>query len=64
MITDEEMFRTFNMGWGFAIIVDKKDADKALGILEKAGAEAEHVGNVTAEKRIEICYGDKRIILQ
>ena len=63
-ITDEEMFRTFNMGWGFAIIVDKKDADKALNILEKAGAQAERIGNVTGKQRIEINYGDKRIALQ
>jgi phosphoribosylformylglycinamidine cyclo-ligase len=63
-VTDEEMFRTFNMGWGFAIIVDKKDADKTLNILKKAGAEAEQMGNVTAKQRIEIRYGEKRITLQ
>ncbi len=62
-ISDEEMFKTFNMGWGFAIIVDKKDADKALSILEKARAEAENMGNVTDTHRIEINYGDKRITL-
>ena len=27
-ITDEEMFRTFNMGWGFAVIVDRAEKDK------------------------------------
>jgi phosphoribosylformylglycinamidine cyclo-ligase len=63
-ITDEEMFRTFNMGWGFAIIVDKKDADKALNILEETGAQADRIGNVTGKQRIEIKYGDKRIALQ
>jgi phosphoribosylformylglycinamidine cyclo-ligase len=63
-VTDEEMFRTFNMGWGFAIIVDKKDTDKALNILEKAGAQAEQIGNVTAKQRIAINYEDKRISLQ
>ena len=63
-ITDEEMFRTFNMGWGFAIIVDNKDAEKALGILEKAGAQAEQIGNVTGKQGIAINYGDKRIALQ
>ena len=61
-VTDEEMFRTFNMGWSFAIIIDKKDADKTLGVLEKAGVEAEQIGNVTAKQRIEIRHGDKRII--
>jgi phosphoribosylformylglycinamidine cyclo-ligase len=63
-VTDEEMFRTFNMGWGFAIIIDKKDADKTLGILEKAGAEAEQMGKVTNRQGVKICHGDKRITLQ
>lgn len=63
-ITDEEMFRTFNMGWGFAIIVDKKDEDNALSILNRAEAEAEQIGYVTDKKRVEICYGDKRLTLQ
>ncbi len=62
-VTDEEMFRTFNMGWGFAVIVDKKDADRAVSILNKASAEAESVGNVTGKQGIEIHYGDKRITL-
>ena len=26
-ITDEEMLKTFNMGWGFAVVVDKNDED-------------------------------------
>ncbi len=62
-ITDEEMFRTFNMGWGFAIIVDKKDADTALSALEKGGAEAEQIGKVTSKQKIEIRYKNKRILL-
>ena len=62
-VTDEEMFRTFNMGWGFAIIVDKKEEDTALRVLAKAGAEAEHVGNVTGKPGIDIRHGDKRIAL-
>jgi phosphoribosylformylglycinamidine cyclo-ligase len=63
-VTDEEMFRAFNMGWGFAIIVDKTDMEKAVDALETAGAQAERIGNVTGKQRIEINYGDKRIALQ
>jgi phosphoribosylformylglycinamidine cyclo-ligase len=62
-ITNEEMFRTFNMGWGFAIITDKKDVDKTLGILEKTGAEPEQIGEVTGTQGIEIQHGGKKIIL-
>src|SRR3990172_5286363 len=59
-ITDEEMFRTFNMGWGFAIIIDKKDKDKTLSTLEKTDAEPEQIGKVTGNQGVEIhCDGKK-----
>lgn len=63
-ITDEEMFKTFNMGWGFALIVDKADRDKALDVLEKTGIQAEEIGYVTDTEGIKILYKDKRIILK
>jgi phosphoribosylformylglycinamidine cyclo-ligase len=63
-ITDEEMFKTFNMGWGFAIIVDEKNMDKAVDILEKNGAQAEPIGYVTDSKGIKILYRNRKIILK
>jgi phosphoribosylformylglycinamidine cyclo-ligase len=63
-ITDEEMFRTFNMGWGFAIILDKTDTEKALSVLEKAGAQPEQIGKVTAEQKIVIYHKNKKMILE
>jgi len=63
-ITDEEMFKTFNMGWGFAIIVDKADRDKAVDVLEKTGTPAEEIGYVTDTEEIKILYEDKRIVLK
>jgi phosphoribosylformylglycinamidine cyclo-ligase len=62
-ITDKEMFRTFNMGWGFAIIVDKKDTDEALNVLEKTGAQPEQIGKVTDTQKIKICHDHKTIVL-
>jgi phosphoribosylformylglycinamidine cyclo-ligase len=62
-ITDEEMFRTFNMGWGFAIIVDKKGTDKALSILEKEDAKPEQIGKVTNKQKIAIQHNGKQITL-
>ncbi len=62
-VTDGEMFKTFNMGWGFAIIVDKTDADKALDALEKAAAEAEVIGNVTATPRVTIRHKTTKLVL-
>jgi phosphoribosylformylglycinamidine cyclo-ligase len=62
-IADEEMFKTFNMGWGFAIIVDKADTDKAIMALEKTGAQPEQIGKVTIKGRIEVLRKNKRIVL-
>ncbi|MGB9694134.1 MAG: phosphoribosylformylglycinamidine cyclo-ligase [Fervidobacterium sp.] len=63
-ITDEEMFKTFNMGWGFAVIVDRKDVDKAVSLLEKGGVKAEPIGHVTDSKGIRILYRDRKIVLK
>lgn len=57
------MFSIFNMGWGFAIIIDKKDANKILDLLNKLKVEAEIIGEVVKEKKIIINYQDKKIIL-
>jgi phosphoribosylformylglycinamidine cyclo-ligase len=63
-VTDQEMFKTFNMGWGFAIIVDKTDADGTLDILEKSKTDAGKIGSVTASERIKVLYKDKEIIVK
>jgi len=63
-ITDEEMFKTFNMGWGFALIVDKKDGERTMDVLEKAGVQAEEIGHVTRAEGVKILYKNKRIILK
>jgi phosphoribosylformylglycinamidine cyclo-ligase len=62
-VTDEEMFKTFNMGWGFAIIVNKTDTDKALNTLQQENAKPEIIGNVTDKQTVEIQYKNKKIIL-
>jgi phosphoribosylformylglycinamidine cyclo-ligase len=63
-IADEEMFKTFNMGWGFAVIVDKRDRDKAVDVLEKSEIQAEQIGRIKKSKGISIVYGDKKILLK
>jgi len=64
VIADEEMFGTFNMGWGFGVIVDKTDCDTALGVLEQSGYGVERIGMVTGRERVvEIVRGEKRLIL-
>jgi phosphoribosylformylglycinamidine cyclo-ligase len=62
-VTDEEMFRTFNMGWGFGIIVDKADQETAMDILKKAGAAPEQIGKITNKPEITIQHGGKKLVL-
>ena len=63
IITDEEMFKTFNMGWGFGIIVGKTEIDKAVDTLKQDGSKPEIIGKVTDKQTVEIHYQNKRMIL-
>jgi len=62
-ITDKEMFTTFNMGWGFGIIIDKADKDTALGVLEKNNAQPEVIGKITDTPQVTIKHGSKKLSL-
>ncbi|MBI2970867.1 MAG: phosphoribosylformylglycinamidine cyclo-ligase [Candidatus Aenigmarchaeota archaeon] len=58
-ITAKEMFSTFNMGWGFAVIVRQEDSDTALGLLK----HAEIIGSVTGKQHIIISHEKKDMVL-
>lgn len=62
-ISDEEMFKTFNMGWGFALVVDKADADDVIEILQKNDAHAEQIGRVSDSSGVSVLYDGKKMIL-
>ena len=62
-ISDEEMFKTFNMGWGFGIIVDKTDTDKAMNTIEQDSVKTEIIGKVTDKQKVEVQYQNKKMIL-
>lgn len=62
-IPDDEMFKTFNMGWGFAVVVSDTRKDETLDLLERSGVEAEQIGRVTASSNIVIKYRNKKILL-
>ncbi|HBT38842.1 MAG: Phosphoribosylformylglycinamidine cyclo-ligase [Thermotoga sp. 50_1627] len=55
MIDESEMFRTFNMGIGFMLIVERDSADRIATALKNLGEEAWLVG--------EIRRGERRIVL-
>jgi phosphoribosylformylglycinamidine cyclo-ligase len=62
-VSDEEMFTTFNMGWGFGIIVAKQDRDAALDVLKRAGAKPEQIGTVAGKPQVTVQYSGKKLIL-
>ena len=64
VITDEEMLRTFNMGWGFAIVTDKTSTDEAIDKLEKNGIHAKQIGRITDSGKIRILHRNKKIVLR
>ncbi|MFQ6087140.1 MAG: AIR synthase-related protein, partial [Candidatus Bathyarchaeia archaeon] len=63
-IADEEMLKTFNMGWGFAVVVNKNDRDAILDGFEKDKIQAEQIGIVTDSGRIVASYKGKKIFLK
>ena len=42
----DEMYRTFNCGVGYIVVVEKKDIDKTMTLLTKQGETAWHLGDV------------------
>ncbi len=62
-ITDEEMFKTFNMGWGFGLIVDKTEIDKAMNTLEQERIKPAIIGKVTNKQAVEIKTLNKKLVL-
>jgi phosphoribosylformylglycinamidine cyclo-ligase len=64
MVSDEEMFRTFNMGWGFAIVVPNASKDEMIDSLEKSGVEASQIGKVTDSGKIIVKHDEKKLALK
>ncbi len=63
-ITDEEMLKTFNMGWGFAVVVNKSDKDAVVDSFEKDNIQAEQIGKITDSRKIVASYKEKKILLK
>jgi phosphoribosylformylglycinamidine cyclo-ligase len=55
-IPERDMFNTFNMGVGMALVVPAAQADQALDILKGEGQEAYVMGEIiSGEKGVELC---------
>ena len=61
---DGQMYKKFNMGMGFFLIVDKKDADKAVSIAEKFKEEPKIVGEVKKGKDTVLIKDNKKIVFK
>lgn len=51
-VSDREMYRTFNMGIGFCVIIPENEKDKVMKICRKSGIKAWMVGKVIPEKKV------------
>ncbi len=56
-IPERDMFNTFNMGVGMAVVVPGEQADEALRVLREAGEDAYVMGEIAAgeEKGVALC---------
>ncbi|MFX0115616.1 MAG: phosphoribosylformylglycinamidine cyclo-ligase [Candidatus Hodarchaeota archaeon] len=55
-ITAAEMFRTFNMGFGFIVILPENQVAKAFDLLEDGETVCQHIGTVLSEKEGKISF--------
>lgn len=69
-MTPEEMYGTFNMGAGFAVIVNQKDKDKVVKIARRHKIKSYPAGTVeTGEKKViieplNIIYTEKDLVIR
>ncbi len=55
-ISEHDMFNTYNMGVGMAVIVSPETADAAIAALKSEGVEAYVMGTIVAgNERVELC---------
>ncbi|MFH1057023.1 MAG: phosphoribosylformylglycinamidine cyclo-ligase [Candidatus Micrarchaeota archaeon] len=59
-----EMFKTFNMGWGFAVVVSQNDADEAVRLLARNGVKASVFGKVVKGNSITVEFEGEKIVLK
>ena len=55
-IPERDMFNTYNMGVGMAVVVSREDGDRAMEILRSAGCGAYVMGEIVpGEERVTLC---------
>lgn len=54
-VPENEMYRTFNMGIGYVLLVPQQEAEFALSLLAEAGEEAVRLGEVVSGTGVQFC---------
>jgi phosphoribosylformylglycinamidine cyclo-ligase len=53
-ISDREMYRTFNCGIGFCVVVPENESERVIEICKKYRINAKKIGRVVGEKNVKI----------
>ena len=63
-IADEELLKTFNLGWGFAVVVSQSYKDDTIDSFEKNKIEADEIGRVTDSENLVAVFNNSKIVLK
>ena len=61
-ISDEEMYKVFNMGIGFCIVAPERDTDKVIKIVKKYKIDAQRIGYTVKDKDKKVLIKQKNLI--
>lgn len=56
-LSDDDMYRVFNMGIGFVLAVNEKEADHIVNVLNDTGETAQIIGKVTGTSGVQFFGG-------
>jgi phosphoribosylformylglycinamidine cyclo-ligase len=57
-IDPDDIYRTFNMGIGYIMVVDSKDADGICAAVEKMGEQVYRIGRIVTGNEPVVMIGD------
>lgn len=58
-LTNNEIYRTFNMGIGFVLIIDKKDKERIINIAEELDEQVHILGSISKGNQGVVLIGDE-----
>jgi phosphoribosylformylglycinamidine cyclo-ligase len=61
-VSDAEMYRVYNMGVGFCIVVAPRDAERVIAIAEQHGRRATPIGHAVADPRRRLWLPGPRLV--